>query len=85
MPEDTLLAVTAEVLGTPEFDKEEFAKRVSSVLVCNGNKLVYRLGDGTEREIIWKDRSRSQSWTPEMKEKARQKALARKGDKAWQK
>lgn len=85
VPEDTLLAVTAEVLGTPEFDKEEFAKRVSSILVCNGNKLVYRLGDGIEREIIWKDRSRSQSWTPEMKEKARQKALARKGDKAWQK
>ena len=37
--------------------------------------------DGTEREVFWVDRSRSQSWTPEMKAKARQKALERKETK----
>ena len=85
IPEDTLLTVTANVLGLPEFDAAVFAEKVSGIQVCAGNKLIYRMTDGTEREVVWKDRSRSKSWTPEMKEKARRKTLARNGDKTCQK
>ena len=85
IPEDTLLTVTANVLGLPEFDTAVFAEKVSGIQVCAGNKLIYRMTDGTEREVVWKDRSRSKSWTPEMKEKARRKTLARNGDKTCQK
>ena len=53
-------------------------ERVDSILVCNENRLVFRLKDGTELSRQWKDRSRSQSWTPEMKEAARQKSLERR-------
>lgn len=31
--------------------------------------------DGTIASIRWKDRSRSESWTSKMREKARQKAI----------
>ena len=77
IPEDTLLTVTANVLGLPDFDAAVFAEKVSGIQVCIGNKLIYRMTDGTEREAEWKDRSRSESWTAEMREAARQKALER--------
>lgn len=77
VPEETLKKVTAEALGTEEFDLVSL-ERVDSILVCNGNRLVFRLKDGTELSCQWKDRSRSQSWTPEMKEAARQKSLERR-------
>lgn len=50
---------------------------VSSVTAENGNKVVFRFRDGTETTKIWKDRSRAESWTEEMKEQARQKTLER--------
>lgn len=85
IPEDTLIFVSATVLGLTEFDEAVFAEKVSGILVCAGNRLVYRMTDGSECETVWEDRSRSQSWTPEMKEKARQNALKRKGDKPCRK
>ena len=36
------------------------------------------MNDVTEKVFVWKDRSRSESWTEEMREAARQKALQRK-------
>lgn len=81
IPEDTLLTVTADLLGLPEFSAVAFAENVSEVLVCTENRILFQMTDGTEREVFWVDRSRSQSWTPEMKAKARQKALERKETK----
>ena len=82
IPEDTLLACTAEVLGLEHFSEKVFRLRVSSILVGAGNTLTYRLRDGSEIVQIWKDCSRSQSWTPEMKEAARQKVLERRKENA---
>lgn len=39
-----------------------------------GNRLVFIRKDGSESVKRWEDRSRAESWTPEMKEAARQKA-----------
>ena len=78
IPEDTLIKVTAEVLGTTEFDGETFSDRVVDIQVCANNTLVYRFNDGTEAEKHWKDRSRSQSWTEEMKAEASRSALERR-------
>ena len=77
IPEDTLLKVTAEVLGTTDFDEGAFNDRVVDIQACDNNTLVYRFKDGVEVERRWKDRSRSQSWTEEMKAEARQRALER--------
>ena len=40
----------------------------------NGNRLVFIRKDGSESVKRWEDRSRTESWTPEMKETARQKS-----------
>ena len=44
--------------------------------------LIFRFYDGSEVTRKWKDRSRSQSWTDEMKAAARQKALERRNQNA---
>ena len=41
--------------------------------------LIFHLRDGREEKLEWQNRSRAESWTPEMKEKAREKAR-RKND-----
>ena len=47
---------------------------VEQIRAENGNRVVIRFKDGSETRLKWNDRSRAESWTPEMKEKARQKA-----------
>ncbi len=73
IPESTLESVTADVLGDTNFSQSQ----LSSIIVCNNNKLIFNFKDGASTERIWQDRSRSESWTDEMKEAARQKYLAR--------
>ena len=42
------------------------------------NRLVFLYKDGTTREACWQDRSRAESWTPEMKAEARARELKRR-------
>lgn len=81
IPESTLQQITAEVLETAVFEPDSLRK-VSSILVCRGNRLTFRSHNGTEITRQWKDRSRSESWTDEMKDAARQKALERRNNNA---
>ena len=82
IPEETLQAVTAGVLGQVDFSEELLRGLTKSILVCNENVLIFRFYDGSEVTHKWKDRSRSQSWTDEMKAAARQKALERRSQNA---
>lgn len=82
IPEETLQAVTAEVLGQVDFPEELLRRLIKSILVCNENVLIFRFYDGSEVTRKWQDRSRSQSWTDEMKATARQKALERRNQNA---
>lgn len=77
IPEATLQQVTAEVLGVKAFTREQLHSRVQSIRVYNGNILVFCFKDGSEVTRTWKDRSRAESWTDEMKEAARRKTLER--------
>ena len=54
---------------------------LTAIRAENGNTLVFCFKDGTQAVKRWKDRSRAESWTDEMKEKARQKALAQHSKK----
>ena len=47
------------------------------------NHLIYHFKDGHTVEMVWKDRSRSESWTPEKREQARQNSLKRRNQE-WQ-
>ena len=59
IPESILEATTASVTD----DLTSIVK----IIVDDGNLLHYQLADGTVIERIWKDRSRSESWTDEMR------------------
>lgn len=48
------------------------------IIAYPSNCIIVKFTDGEMLDTTWKDRSRSESWTPEMREKARQKALERK-------
>jgi hypothetical protein len=55
------------VLKVPEFDVEIFAEQIEKILVPAPNELIFIFTDGYEEKATWKDRSRSESWTDEMK------------------
>ncbi len=66
IPESVLYELTADIpLGD-----------LTAIQAENGNTLVFCWGDGTQAVKRWKDRSRAESWTDEMREKARQLRMA---------
>ena len=67
IPEAELLTMTADMALSD----------LTEICAENGNRLVFRFKDGSESVKRWQDRSRAESWTPEMREAARQKALER--------
>ena len=77
IPEATLHEVAADVLGQNDFTHEWLCERIQHIRVCNDNALVFCFKDGSEVTRKWKDRSRSESWTDEMRAAARQKTLER--------
>lgn len=78
IPDETLCFLSAEVLGLPEFDAEVFEEKISKITVPGPNRVTFHFKDGYTVEKEWKDRSRSESWTDEMKEQARQKSKQRR-------
>lgn len=77
--EEVLIAKTKEVLTTDELNREILLERIEKIIVPAHNQLRYILQDGTVVDVQWRHRSRKESWTPEMREAARQRALARHG------
>ena len=68
IPEDTLLALTAEVLGTATFDQ------VAELIVPEPNTVIYIFKDGRQVSANWQDRSRRESWSEEMRKTAAEHA-----------
>lgn len=67
IPEPILMDLTADMdIGD-----------LTEIRAENGNRLVFRFRSGEESVKRWKDRSRAESWTLEMREAARRKALER--------
>ena len=81
IPENTLKDCISDALGSKYFAEDFFTETVDFIVAepCNTMRLIFK--DGTEKRITWQDRSRSESWTDEMREAARQKQLERNGAK----
>lgn len=67
IPEPALEALTADIA----------LNDLTAMRAEDGNQLVLCFKDGSKAVRQWQDRSRAESWTPEMKEAARKKALER--------
>ena len=72
IPDTTLRNVIAEILGLVEYDAGAFEALIDTIHPYEGNRLVFAFKDGSIREAAWKDRSWAESWTPEMKARARE-------------
>ena len=70
IPEETLRSLTREALGVPEITEENIRALAEIQIPCP-NHILFVFKDGHETERVWQDRSRAESWTDEMKEKAR--------------
>lgn len=77
VPTKILIDASNHILNRQEFDEGFFKSKVDFILVMPNRKLIFQLKDGTSKEYFWKEKSRSESWTPEMREQARIKELNR--------
>lgn len=77
--EDLIYKAICEVIQAEEFNESLFKDKVKSIVVISNSCLKFQMNDGTEVEKKIIIKSRSQSWTPEMKEKARLRALLQYG------
>ena len=75
IPAETLESLTCEVLGTEVLDPDMVRSKITMIRAEKNNGVVFCMDDGSETVKQWKDRSRAESWSPEMKEQARQRAL----------
>lgn len=78
IPEETLLLLTREALGVPEITEENIRALAEIQIPCP-NHILFVFKDGHETERVWQDRSRAESWTDEMREKARAQMKRRYG------
>lgn len=77
VPTEILIEASNHILNRPKFDNKFFKSKVDYILVMPNRKLVFQMKDGTREEYIWIEKSRSESWTSEMREQARIKELNR--------
>ena len=66
----------------PTYSTEDFfIGMVDRIIAEPGNTMRLIFKDGMEKQMTWQDRSRSESWTDDMREAVRQKMLERNGAK----
>lgn len=70
IPESVLETLAEEMGGVSQ---------ISEIVVPEANLLVFHMKNGSEIERNWQNPSRRESWTPEMREAARQRALQQRG------
>lgn len=75
IPDELLKMTAAEAMGIEAFDDQVFTNLIDRVKVTAPNELRFVFNDGHVVNCSWKDRSRSESWTEEMKLAAREKSL----------
>ena len=77
IPEETLKLAAATILNTDGFSEADFEAQIRFIEAHPDNLLRFLFEDGSTADYVWKDRSRSESWTDEMKETARQRTMER--------
>lgn len=77
IPEKILIEKTKIVLEADNLTRELLEEKLLRIIVPDHNHLIYELKDGRSVDVLWEHQSRKLSWTPEMKEAARQQMLER--------
>lgn len=77
IPEGMLEKAATEALGLDAFDEKPLHDKITAIRAEGNNTLVFLFKDETQTVKRWSDRSRAESWTPEMRDAARE--FAKKG------
>ncbi|ODA42693.1 recombinase family protein [Desulfosporosinus sp. BG] len=78
IPEETLFEITTEVLGLLQFDDTVFKKVIREIIVPEFNTLVFVFNDGQQIKRVWQDRPRSERWTEDLRQQAREREFQRR-------
>lgn len=78
--DDEVIRLSKMALEIDEISNEVFLKEIKEILVNEDKTLTFRFYSGKESIYPFSDYSRKNSWTPEMKQQARERSL-----KQWQK
>lgn len=68
IPENTLFETCCKILSINEFNEHIFKSKITSIIVPEPNILTFIFYDGHKVDTVWYDRSRSESWTDEMRQ-----------------
>ena len=79
IPNDALKIIAKKILGVDELTSEIIDEKIEKVIVGDDRLLTFYLKDGNKIDAHWMQKSRSESWTEEMKKNARRKAVERNG------
>jgi len=77
IPEEILITACEEVLGIKGFSKEEFENKIKEIQVMDKGIINFILNDGNIVKKEWSYKSRSESWSDEARQRAREKSLKR--------
>ena len=75
IPEDILVAKTKDALLVDTLTRKVIEEKLQMIEAPEHNLLVFTLKNGVEVHSPWQPNSRRGSWTPEMRQAAREKAI----------
>jgi len=78
VPERVLEGLVAEALNMEQFDASAFSEQIKEIIVPEANRVTIVFRNGKEKHFTWQDRSRSESWTPEMRARVSQQNYNRR-------
>lgn len=75
IPENILQSVLCDVLELEKYDGDAVLKYIRQIIVPEPNELIFIFHNGEQVQKHWDNLSRSESWTDEMKQKAKERSL----------
>ena len=79
IPESIIVQKTKELFEVDDLSRDLLEEKLLRIVVPEHNHLVYMLKDGRSVDVLWQHPSRSLSWTPEMRQVARERTLRQRG------
>ena len=75
--DDILTESVTKVLGIERIDDIDIRSVLKEIIICENNILEFHFNNGEVKTLEWKQKSRSESWTKEMREAAGRKTAER--------
>ena len=79
--ENILIEKTKEVLKENDLNHDLLLRKITEIVVKPNHYLTYNLSNNTSITVQWQHHSRKESWTPEMRQTAREKALQQRKER----